>query len=73
MLNGGLGYVRRGCHRSVSETVLDFFNVQNRVWCVNGEAKRRIRVIFNRVVRRIFGYHDYESVKHILFGFSMSI
>ena len=26
-------------------------------------------VCFNRAVRYIFGYHDFESVKHILFGF----
>jgi hypothetical protein len=42
-----------------------------RVWCVNREMKRKIGVTFNRAVRRIFGYHDYESVKHILFGFSI--
>ena len=39
------------------------------VWSMSVEAKRKLGVCFNRAIRRIFGYHDYESVKDILFGF----
>ena len=38
------------------------------IWSVSKEVERMMGVCFNRTVRRVFGYHDFESVKHILFG-----
>ena len=40
-------------------------------WKLNNEGKRQISVCFNRAMRKIFGYRDYESVKDILFGFKL--
>ena len=40
-------------------------------WCINVDCKRRIFVCFNRSIKRIFGYNDFESVKDILFGFDI--
>ena len=38
-------------------------------WSVSKKVERRMGLRFNRAIRRIFGNHDLESVKHILFGF----
>ena len=40
-------------------------------WNLNNEGERQISVCFNRAIRRIFDYGDYESVKDILFGFKL--
>jgi len=40
-------------------------------WCMSFESKRRVSVCYNRAIRRVFRYKDYESVKHIMFGFNM--
>ena len=40
-------------------------------WKLRVEDKRRLGVTFNRAIRRLFGYNDYESTKDILFGFKM--
>ena len=40
-------------------------------WRMNVEEERKVCVCFNRAVRRVFGYKDYESVREILFGFSI--
>ena len=40
-------------------------------WNLNNEGKRQISVCFNRAIKKIFGYRDYESVKDILFGFKL--
>ena len=39
------------------------------IWSVSKEVKRRMGVCFNWTVRRTFRYHDFESIKHILFGY----
>ena len=36
---------------------------------VSKEVVHRMGLCFNRAVRCIFKYHDFESVKRILFGF----
>ena len=40
-------------------------------WKWRVEDKRRLGVTFNRAIRRLFGYNDYESFKDILLGFKM--
>ena len=40
-------------------------------WKLRVEDKRRFGVTFNRAIRRLFGYNDYELIKDILFGFKM--
>ena len=40
-------------------------------WKLRVEDKRKLGVTFNRAIRRLFGYYDYESIKDILFGFKM--
>ena len=40
-------------------------------WKLRVEDKRRLGVTFNRAIRRLFGYNDYESIKDILFVFKM--
>ena len=40
-------------------------------WCINIESKRRIAACFNRSIRRIFGYYDFEYVNDIHFGFGI--
>jgi hypothetical protein len=40
-------------------------------WRMNVEEERKICVCFNRGVRKVFGFKDYESVREILFGFSI--
>ena len=40
-------------------------------WKLRVEDKSRFGVTFNRAIRRLFGYNDYESIKDILFGFKM--
>ena len=40
-------------------------------WKLRVENKRRLVVTFNRAIKRLFGYNDYESIKDILFGFKM--
>ena len=40
-------------------------------WKLRVENKHRLRVTFNRAIRCLFGYNDYESIKDILFGFKM--
>ena len=39
------------------------------IWRVSKEVVRRMGVCFHRAVRHIFGYHNFESVKYVLFGF----
>ena len=40
-------------------------------WHINVEFKTRVFVCFNKLIRRIFVYYDFESVKDILFGFDI--
>ena len=40
-------------------------------WKLRVDDKRKLGVTFNRAIRRLFGYYDYESIKDILFGFKM--
>ena len=40
-------------------------------WKLRVEDKRRLGVTFNRAIRRLFGYNDYEFLMDILFGFKM--
>ena len=40
-------------------------------WKLRAEDKRRLGVTFNKAIRRLFGYNDYESIEDILFGFKM--
>ena len=38
-------------------------------WSLNNECKMQFNVCFNRVIKRVFKYKDYESVKNIMIGF----
>ena len=40
-------------------------------WRMNAEEYRKVCVCFNRAIRRVFGYKDFESVRGILLGFSI--
>ena len=40
-------------------------------WKLRVEDKFRLGVTFNRAIRRLFGYNDYEFTRDILFGFKM--
>ena len=38
-------------------------------WYLNSHDKQQIKVCFNRAFRKIFNFHDHESVRDILYGF----
>jgi hypothetical protein len=68
LLNGG--YMSEECIMEILvKQCLPVLTYGVGIWNVSKEVERRIGVCFNRAVRRIFRYHDFESVKHILFGF----
>ena len=69
LLNGAYNYVGECLKEILVKQCMPVLTYGVRIWSVRTEVERKLEVCFNRAVGRIFGYHDFESVKHILFGF----